>query len=66
MKAVAYLISEINKIRFYIISDTIIKGRYTLRVAITNHRSKRGDFDYIYSLVKELGERLLPEVKKSK
>ena len=51
------IIGEVYKIRFWMISDTVIKGRFTLRAAITNHRSKRSDFDYIYNLVKELGHR---------
>lgn len=57
------IIGEIYKIRFWMISDTVIKGRFTLRAAIVNHRSKRGDFDYVYNLVKELGRKLLSDTK---
>ncbi len=56
------IINEVYKIRFWMISDTVLRGRHTLRAAITNHRSKREDFDYLYKLVKELGHRALPEI----
>jgi glutamate/tyrosine decarboxylase-like PLP-dependent enzyme len=58
------IIGEIYKIRFWMISDTVLKGRFTLRAAITNHRSRREDFDYIYNLVKELGKKALQGLKK--
>jgi glutamate/tyrosine decarboxylase-like PLP-dependent enzyme len=58
------ILDEIYKIRFWMISDTVVKGRFTLRAAITNHRSKREDFDYIYNLVKELGHKALTDLKK--
>ncbi|MEM2127039.1 MAG: aminotransferase class V-fold PLP-dependent enzyme [Candidatus Bathyarchaeia archaeon] len=50
---------KINAVSFWMFSDTIIKGKYTLRAAITNHRSKKGDFEYAVSLVRELGSSLL-------
>jgi hypothetical protein len=46
------------------ISDTVIKGRFTLRAVITNHCSRCEDFDYIYNLVKELGRGALSDLKK--
>jgi aromatic-L-amino-acid decarboxylase len=55
--------AKINEISFWMTSDTMIKGRFTLRAAITNHRSKRGDFDYIYKLVKKLGQKALQDMK---
>jgi glutamate/tyrosine decarboxylase-like PLP-dependent enzyme len=58
------IISEVYKIRFWMISETVLKGRFTLRAAITNHRSKRQDFDYIYNLVKELGHKAFSDLKK--
>jgi glutamate/tyrosine decarboxylase-like PLP-dependent enzyme len=58
------IIGEVYKIRFWMISETVLKGRFTLRAAITNHRSKREDFDYIYNLVKELGQKALQGLKK--
>jgi glutamate/tyrosine decarboxylase-like PLP-dependent enzyme len=58
------IISEIYKIIFWMISDTVIKGRFTLRAAIVNHRSRREDFDYVHNLVKELGRKALSDLKK--
>ncbi len=55
-KAIA---TEANKIRFWMISDTNVKGNWVLRAAITNHRSKREDFDYVFNLVKELGQKAI-------
>ena len=57
------IIGEVYKIRFWMISDTVVKGHFTLRAAIVNHRSKREDFDYIYNLVKELGRKALSNKK---
>ena len=56
--------SGANKIKFWMISDTNVKGRWSLRAAIVNHRSRREDFDYIYGLVKELGRKALSDLKK--
>jgi len=39
-------------------SGTRINGRFALRVAITNHRSRREDFDMLISKVLELGTNL--------
>jgi aromatic-L-amino-acid decarboxylase len=54
---------RINKINWWMISDTVVKGRFTLRAAIVNHRSKREDFDYIYNFVKKLGKQYTPSIK---
>jgi aromatic-L-amino-acid decarboxylase len=59
------IISEVYRIRFWMISDTVIKGRFTLRAAITNHRSKRSDFDYVFNLVKELGQKTVSDIRQS-
>jgi len=56
----------VNQVSFWMVSDTTIKGRYMLRACNVNHRSRRGDFDYIVDLVKKLGEKHLPEVKAAK
>jgi len=58
------IIGEVYKIRFWMISDTVVKGRFTMRAAIVNHRSKRADFDYIHDLVKELGHKALQNLEK--
>jgi len=44
------------------ISDTTIKGRYSLRACNVNHRTKNEDFDWLVTEIKRLGEKLLPEV----
>jgi aromatic-L-amino-acid decarboxylase len=39
-------------------SGTMLEGKYALRVAITNHRSRREDFEILVSKVVELGSEL--------
>ena len=39
-------------------SDTTLNGKYTLRVCITNHRSKRKDFDRLIAEVIRIGNSL--------
>lgn len=46
------------RINFWMVSDTRIKGRYTLRACNVNHRSRRGDFDFLVNEIKRLGEEL--------
>ena len=40
-------------------SYTLINGRYALRVAITNHRSRRQDFELLVAEVVRLGNKLV-------
>ncbi len=40
-------------------SYTTIDGKYALRVAVTNHRSRREDFDVFVSEVRRLGKDLM-------
>jgi glutamate/tyrosine decarboxylase-like PLP-dependent enzyme len=40
-------------------SGTRIQGRFAIRVAITNHRSQRADFDLLVNVIRELGRRLI-------
>jgi glutamate/tyrosine decarboxylase-like PLP-dependent enzyme len=40
-------------------SDTTVGGKYTLRVCITNHRSKREDFDRLVEEVIRIGNSLI-------
>ena len=49
---------DINERSFWMISDTIIKGRYMLRACNVNHRSQKQDFDFLVKEVKSTGERL--------
>ena len=39
-------------------SSTFLKGKYTIRVAITNHRSKRSDFEILVKEVVRIGNEL--------
>jgi glutamate/tyrosine decarboxylase-like PLP-dependent enzyme len=57
---------DINKVSFWMVSDTTIKSRFMLRACNVNHRSRRSDFYYLVDLVKKLGEKHLPEVKATK
>jgi aromatic-L-amino-acid decarboxylase len=40
-------------------SSTMLDGRYALRVAITNHRSRREDFKLLVEEVERLGRTLI-------
>ena len=42
-------------------SNTILDGRFALRVAITNHRSQRSDFDFLVRELVRVGGELLEE-----
>lgn len=44
-------------------SYTTLKGKYALRVAITNHRSQRGDFDILVDEVEKIGQAIIEEKK---
>ena len=39
-------------------SSTELNGRFSIRVAICNHRSRRSDFDVLVAEVKEIGQEL--------
>lgn len=43
-------------------SSTILGGRFAIRVANVNHRSRRQDFEYLISEVVRLGEKIAPEI----
>jgi len=44
-------------------SHTVIGGRFALRVAITNHRSRREDFDLLVRSVVEIGDAVRAEAR---
>ena len=44
-------------------SNALLGGRYALRVAITNHRSRREDFDLLVREVRRIGSELEAEVQ---
>ncbi len=43
-------------------SSTTLGGRFALRCAITNHRSRRQDFELLVAQVLKLGDELRQEV----
>jgi glutamate/tyrosine decarboxylase-like PLP-dependent enzyme len=43
-------------------SYTTIDGRYSLRLAITNHRSKREDFELLVREVGRIGDEIAGQV----
>lgn len=49
---------EVQEQGVAVISGTRINGRYVLRVAVTNHRSQREDFDYLVREIKRIGKDL--------
>lgn len=42
-------------------SGTMIGGAFALRVAITNHRSRRSDFDVLINAIPEIGRAIIAE-----
>lgn len=47
-------------------SSTRVRGRYALRVAVTNHRSRREDFDLLVAAVRQHGAAVLAERARSR
>jgi glutamate/tyrosine decarboxylase-like PLP-dependent enzyme len=43
-------------------SSTILRGRFAIRVANVNHRSRREDFEFLINEVIRLGEKIEPEI----
>ncbi len=43
-------------------SSTVLGGRFALRVAIVNHRSRREDFDVLIAAIARLGAQVLQDV----
>ena len=41
-------------------SQTVLRGRFAIRVSITNHRSRREDFDALVEAVLRLGQEMAP------
>lgn len=42
-------------------SGTVLEGRFAIRVAISNHRSRREDFDLLVHAVEEIGRQVVAE-----
>lgn len=51
------LLAQLQESGVAVPSNTILNGKYALRVAITNHRSRREDFRLLVSKVLELAHR---------
>ena len=45
-------------------SSTILDGKFAIRVAITNHRSRREDFETLVEAVREIGKQVAQEFAK--
>jgi glutamate/tyrosine decarboxylase-like PLP-dependent enzyme len=43
-------------------SSTVLDGKFAMRVAITNHRSRREDFEVLVAAVREVGTKVAKEV----
>ncbi len=55
------ILRELWKINFWMISDTVIKGRYVLRACNVNHRTRYSDFNVLVERIISLGETLVKE-----
>ncbi|MGH8274002.1 MAG: pyridoxal phosphate-dependent decarboxylase family protein [Gammaproteobacteria bacterium] len=51
----ARILGELQERGIAVPSSTVLNGRFALRVAITNHRSRREDFDALVTAVLKLG-----------
>jgi aromatic-L-amino-acid decarboxylase len=52
------LLMQLQESGIAVISSTMLDGRFALRAAITNHRSKREDFQILVDAVVKIGERV--------
>jgi glutamate/tyrosine decarboxylase-like PLP-dependent enzyme len=52
------IVVELQESGAAVLSGTIIKGKYVLRVANSNHRSRREDFDFLVREVIRIGKEL--------
>jgi glutamate/tyrosine decarboxylase-like PLP-dependent enzyme len=43
-------------------SSTMLEGRFAIRVAITNHRSRREDFDTLVRAVNRIGQEVVDQI----
>jgi glutamate/tyrosine decarboxylase-like PLP-dependent enzyme len=55
------IVGELQEQGIAVLTGTIIKGKYVLRVANTNHRSRREDFDVLVSEVLRIGKELIAD-----
>ena len=59
------LVVELQESGLYIVSGTVLEGRYALRIANTNHRSRMDDFDSLVVDVVRFGDRLASDLPAS-
>lgn len=52
------IVVELQEQGIAVLSGTVIKGKYVLRVANTNHRSRREDFEFLVKEVIRIGKEL--------
>jgi len=57
------ILGDMWNINCCMISDTTIKGKYTLRVCNINHRTRKYDFDWLVGEIKKSGEKQLKQLK---
>jgi glutamate/tyrosine decarboxylase-like PLP-dependent enzyme len=58
----AELLIRIQEAGIAVPSGTRVRGRYALRCAITNHRSRREDFDMLVDAAERMGQELMCEM----
>ncbi|MDQ6626707.1 MAG: pyridoxal-dependent decarboxylase [Verrucomicrobiota bacterium] len=56
----AEALSDVQEAGVAVPSGTVLNGKYTIRVAITNHRSRRDDFDVFVSKFVEFARMRMP------
>jgi len=56
------IVVELQEQGIAVISGTVIKGKYVMRVGNTNHRSRREDFDTLVREVIRVGKELTPSI----
>jgi aromatic-L-amino-acid decarboxylase len=60
------LLMQLQESGIAALSNTVINGKYVLRAAITNHRSRREDFELLVREIIRLGNILVQSQKKKK
>jgi glutamate/tyrosine decarboxylase-like PLP-dependent enzyme len=56
----AEALSDVQEAGIAVPSGTVLNGKYTIRVAITNHRSRRDDFDVFLAKFVEFAQARVP------
>jgi glutamate/tyrosine decarboxylase-like PLP-dependent enzyme len=57
------LLMRLQESGIAVISSTVLDGNFALRAAITNHRSRREDFDILVQAVLKIGESVADEMR---